>query len=145
MGERGARRAIALRWLLGGVGLTLAAVPLCAQLPSQDPNELDPSAPLDPMPDLGVEWPDMNQPEPAPPPEVEAVTPEAAQQSTEATAERVEDIAATRKYRWTITGIENLPDASAIRAGFDARSVLEGDEGKAANAAQIDRRARADA
>ena len=97
------------------------------------------------MPDLGVEWPDMNQPEPAPPPEVEGVTPEAAQESTEDTAERVEDIAATRPYRWTITGIESLPDADAIRSGFDTRSVLEGDNDKAANAAQIDRRARADA
>ena len=97
------------------------------------------------MPDLGVEWPDMNQPEPAPPPEVEGVTPEAAQESTEDTAERVEDISATRPYRWTITGIESLPDADAIRSGFDTRSVLEGDNDKAANAAQIDRRARADA
>jgi translocation and assembly module TamA len=145
MGERVPRRATAFQWLLGGVGIALATAPLCAQVPPSDPGELDPSAPLDPMPDLGVEWPDMNQQEPAPPPEIEAVTPEAAQQSTEATAERVEDIAATRKYRWTITGIENLPDAAAIRAGFDARSVLEGDEDKAANAAQIDRRARADA
>ncbi|MCL6697245.1 BamA/TamA family outer membrane protein [Sphingomonas sp. NSE70-1] len=145
MGERGAIRAIALQWLLGGVGLALAAAPLCAQEPSPNPGELDPSAPLDPMPDLGVEWPDMNQPEPAPPPEVEGVTPEAAQQSTEETAERVEDIAATRPYRWTITGIESLPDAEAIQAGFDARSALEGDNDKAANAAQIDRRARADA
>lgn len=145
MGERGPRRATALQWLLGGVGIALAAAPLCAQVPPADPNELDPSAPLDPMPDLGVEWPDMNQPEPAPPPEIEAVTPEAAQESTEETAERVEDIAATRRYRWTIIGIEGLPDASAIRSGFDSRSVLEGDNDKAANAAQIDRRARADA
>jgi translocation and assembly module TamA len=145
MGERGARRAIALRWLLGGVGLALAAAPLCAQSNSPGPNELDPSAPLDPMPDLGVEWPDMNQPDPEPPPEVEAVTPEAAQESTEETAQGVDDIAATRPYRWTIAGIENLPDADAIRLGFDERSVLEGDNDKAANAAQIDRRARADA
>jgi translocation and assembly module TamA len=145
MGERGHRRATALQWLLGGVGLALATAPICAQVPPADPNELDPSAPLDPMPDLGVEWPDMNQPEPAPPPEVEAVTPEAVRESTQETAERVEDIAATRPYRWTIAGIENLPDEAAIRAGFDARSVLEGDDDKAANAAQIDRRARADA
>ena len=145
MGERGASRAIALRWLMGGVGLALAASPVCAQVPSPDPNELDPSAPLDPMPDLGVEWPDMNQPDPPPPPEVEGVAPEAAQDVTEETAERVEDIAATRPYRWTISGIESLPDAEAVRAGFDERSVLEGDNDNAANAAQIDRRARADA
>ena len=144
MGERGAWRAIALQ-CMGGAGLALAAAPLCAQQQPAGPNELDPSAPLDPMPDLGVEWPEMNQPEPEPPPEIEAIEPEAAQEATEEAAERVEDIAATRPYRWTITGIENLPDAPAILTGFDERSVLEGDKDKAANAAQIDRRARADA
>ena len=28
--------------------------------PPIDPAELDPSAPLAPMPDLGVDWPDLN-------------------------------------------------------------------------------------
>ena len=97
------------------------------------------------MPDLGVEWPDMNQAEPSPPPEVEAVTPEAAAEVTEEAAERVEDIAATRRYRWTLSGIETLSEAEEIRTGFDERSVLEADKDKSANAAQIDRRARADA
>jgi len=145
MGERGHRRATAFQWLMGGVGLAIAAAPLCAQMPPAGPGELDPSAPLEPMPDLGVEWPDMNQPEPEPPPEVEAVEPEAAEEATEEAAERVEDIAATRPYRWTITGIRDLPDAAEIRSGFEERSVLEGDSDEAANAAQIDRRARADA
>ncbi|HEU4957493.1 MAG TPA: outer membrane protein assembly factor, partial [Sphingomicrobium sp.] len=145
MGERGHRRATAFQWLMGGVGLAIAAAPLCAQVPPAVPGELDPSAPLEPMPDLGVEWPDMNQPEPEPPPEVEAVEPEAAEEATEEAAERVEDIAATRPYRWTITGIRDLPDAAEIRSGFEERSVLEGDSDEAANAAQIDRRARADA
>ncbi|HEU4499595.1 MAG TPA: BamA/TamA family outer membrane protein [Sphingomicrobium sp.] len=144
MGERGAWRAIALQ-CMSGAGIALAAAPLCAQQQPVNPNELDPSAPLDPMPDLGVEWPDMNQPEPELPPEIEAVEPETALEATEEAAERVEDIAATRPYRWTISGIENLPDAPAIRSGFDERSVLEGDKDKSANAAQIDRRARADA
>ena len=145
MGERGHRRATAFQWLMGGVGLAIAAAPLCAQMPPAGPGELDPSAPLEPMPDLGVEWPDMNQPEAEPPPEVEAVEPEAAEEATEEAAERVEDIAATRPYRWTITGIRDLPDAAEIHSGFEERSVLEGDSDEAANAAQIDRRARADA
>ena len=145
MGERGSGRATAVQWLMGCAGLALAVAPLHAQIQSVDPTELDPSAPLDPMPDLGVDWPDMNQPEPTPPPEVEAVTPEAVAEVTEETAESVEDIAATRRYRWAIAGIENLPDPEAIRTGFDQRSVLEADRDKAANAAQIDRRARADA
>ncbi|HEU0310554.1 MAG TPA: BamA/TamA family outer membrane protein [Sphingomicrobium sp.] len=123
----------------------LGTAPLGAQMPPPDPAELDPSAPLDPMPDLGVEWPDLDEPEPAPPPDVEAVAPEAAAEVNEETAELVEDIAATRRYRWTITGLEELTDAELIRAGFDERSVLAGDKDKSANAAQIDRRARADA
>jgi len=42
--------------------LALGAAPLFAQTvpPPPDPTELDPSAPLDAMPELGVEWPDMN-------------------------------------------------------------------------------------
>jgi len=97
------------------------------------------------MPDLGVEWPDMNQPEPAPPPEVEAVEPAAAAEAVEDAAEKVEDATSTRSYSWTITGLEDLAEASAVRIGFDQRSVLQADRKKTANAAQIDRRARADA
>ena len=38
-------------------GLALAA-PSHAQLPAPDPTELDPDAPMDAMPELGVDWPD---------------------------------------------------------------------------------------
>ena len=147
MGERWAGRATAFQWLAGCAGLALGAAPLAAQinLPPPDPTELNPSAPLDPMPDLGVEWPDMNQPEPTPPPEVEAVTPEAAAEATQEAAEQVEDVTSNRHYSWTLSGLEALPEAEAIRSGFKARSVLEADKDDSANAAQIDRRARADA
>jgi translocation and assembly module TamA len=145
MGKGRVRRIAAFQWLVGCAGVALASVPLHAQVSPTDPTELDPSAPLDPMPDLGVEWPDMNQPEPAPPPEVKAVEPEAAAEATEEAAEQVEDATATRAYRWTISGLEGVAESTEIRAGFDERSVLEGDRKKNANAAQIDRRARADA
>lgn len=147
MGERWAGRVTAFQWLAGCAGLALGAAPLAAQinLPPPDPTELNPSAPLDPMPDLGVEWPDMNQPEPTPPPEVEAVTPEAAAEATQEAAEQVEDVTSNRHYSWTLSGLEALPEAEAIRSGFKARSVLEADKDDSANAAQIDRRARADA
>ena len=59
MGRRGSRRATAVHWLSGCAGLLLGAAPLCAQVQPQDSADLDPSAPLDPMPDLGVEWPDL--------------------------------------------------------------------------------------
>ncbi|HET9335764.1 MAG TPA: BamA/TamA family outer membrane protein [Sphingomicrobium sp.] len=127
--------------------MALACGQLCAQtpVPPADPGELDPTAPLDPMPDLGVDWPDLNQPEPEAPPEIEGVAPEAAAEATEEAAELVEDASATRRYRWQITGLDGLAEAVEIRTGFDERSVLEGDREKSANAAQIDRRARADA
>jgi len=147
MGERRAGRGTASYWLASCAGLALGAAPLHAQVAPQpqDPAELDPSAPLEPMPDLGVEWPDLNQPEPAPPPEVEGVAPEAATEATEKAAEQIEDASATRRYGWTISGLEGLEAAPAIRSEFDKRSVLQGDKKRSANAAQIDRRARADA
>jgi translocation and assembly module TamA len=147
MGQRRAGRVTASLWLAGCAGLALGAEPLRAQSPPQpaDPAELDPSAPLDPMPDLGVEWPDLNQPEPAAPPEVQGVAPEAAVEATEEAAEQVEDASATRGYRWTISGLEGVAEADSILAGFDERSTLKSDRKQTANAAQIDRRARADA
>ena len=147
MGERRAARATASCWLAGCAGLALGATPLCAQSaqPPTDPAELDPSAPLDAMPDLGVEWPDLNQPEPALPPEVEGVAPEAAAEATEEAAARVEDASAARGYRWTISGLGGLATEREIRTGFDERSTLRADRKRTANAAQIDRRARADA
>lgn len=144
MGKGRVQRIAAFHWLVGCAALALASAQLHAQTP-QGPADLDPSAPLEPMPDLGVEWPDMNQPDPEPPPEVQAVAPEAAAEATQEAADKVEDATATRNYRWTITGLEEVPEAEAVRTGFDERSVLRGDRNKTANAAQIDRRARADA
>lgn len=147
MGQRRTGRGTASFWLAGCAGLALGAESLCAQTPPQlaDPAELDPSAPLDPMPDLGVEWPDLNQPEPAAPPEVEGVAPEAAAEATEEAAERIEDSSAARSYRLTVIGLDGVEAAEAIRKGFDERSTLKADRKQTANAAQIDRRARADA
>ena len=145
MGKGRVRRIAAFQWLVGCAGVALASAPLHAQVPPSDPTELDPSAPLEPMPDLGVEWPDMDQPDPEPPPEVQAVEPDVAADATDDAAEQVEDATATRGYRWSISGFEGIVEAADIRVAFDERSVLEGDRNKQANAAQIDRRARADA
>jgi translocation and assembly module TamA len=146
MGERCAGPGTAFHWLAGCAGLALGAAPLCAQQsPPAGAAELDPSAPLDPMPDLGVEWPDLNQPEPELPPEIEGVSSEAAEEATEQAASQVEDASATRNYRWSVNGLDGLPAGEAILAGFDERSTLKADQKRTANAAQIDRRARADA
>ena len=145
MGKGRVRRLAAFQWVTGCAVLSLGAAPICAQTVSQNPSELDPSAPLDPMPDLGVDWPDMNQSDPEPPPEVQAIEPEAAAQATEEATEKMEDASAARRYSWRITGLESVAEAPEIATGFDERSVLKGDRDKTANAAQIDRRARADA
>src|SRR5437870_5457718 len=69
-GRGSARRAAQLHCAAAIAAILLA--PVAAQIPPQqppsqtDPAELDPSAPLDPMPDLGVEWPDINSKEQAP-------------------------------------------------------------------------------
>ncbi len=147
MGKGRVRRIANFQWFVGCAAAALACQSLFAQTPIQPnpPGELDPTAPLDPMPGLEVDWPDLNQPEPEAPPEIEGVAPDTAEEATEEAAEQVEDASATRRYRWRISGLEGLAEAEEVRTGFDQRSALEGDRGKTANAAQIDRRARADA
>ena len=56
-------RGVAAAIAAAGAGLALAQ-PAFAQEPMPSSSELDPSAPLDPLPDLGVEWPDMEAADP---------------------------------------------------------------------------------
>lgn len=106
-----------------------------------DPNELDPSAPLAPLPDLGVDWPDLNAlDEPAPAVEAQPGEP-ALPMGDERAAERTgNDI----RYSFAIEGVQGLGDSAAILEMFRKRSALEGGRKKGANAAQISRRSRAD-
>jgi translocation and assembly module TamA len=137
-GAMGRGRACLLAAAACGLALPSAAF---AQDPMPNSSELDPNAPLDPMPDLGVDWPDMNQPDPVPAPEPG----QAAQPPADDNAAVIEDAAATRRYSWTIEGLKGIAEAEAIEQGFRAQSDLRKDEKDPANAAQIDRRARADA
>ena len=91
---------------------------------------LDPSAPLDAMPDIGVDWPDM----------------EAGQGDAIADAPQagIADAASERSYTVDIAGLETELEA-ALRPRFDALSTLVQNRKDPANAAQIDRRAREDA
>jgi translocation and assembly module TamA len=91
---------------------------------------LDPSAPLDPMPGLGVEWPEMSEGEDDDIPDIPDKT--------------IADAAAERSYAVRIEGLEEI-DAEALLAQFDALSTLRQDQDDSANAAQIDRRAGEDA
>ena len=121
-------------------GLALSA-PARAQQPGPGPAELDPNAPLDPMPDLGVDWPDMDSPDPLPEPEPG----ETAATAGEAGGQAIDDAAAARRYDYRIGGLDAIAEAETIREQFHEQSALEKEDDEAANAAQIDRRAREDA
>ena len=138
-GAKGRRGAFLLAAAACGLALP---VPARAQQSPADPAELDPSAPLDPMPDLGVDWPDMASPDPVIEPEPSDSTEATA---GETTSDNIEDSAAARRYAVRIEGLETVADSAELVERFDDKSVLRKDEDDPANAAQIDRRAREDA
>jgi translocation and assembly module TamA len=129
-GRRAVALSIALALILGpAAGHAQVPTPPPAPPPPADA-PLDPSAPIEDWPDLGVDWPDMEADRTAPIP----VTPEAA----------AADAAGARRYAYRIEGLDGA-EAQAVTARFRALSTLEQYRGEPANAAQIDRRARADA
>jgi translocation and assembly module TamA len=132
--EARGKRGVVARLSCAAASLAFISVPAFSQTP--DPAELDPAAPLAPMPDLGVEWPDMNAPD-APPP---------ADAGTPAISRPPEiDASEERKYSVVIEGLQAVDEEPAIAKAFDEQSALREGRGEAANAAQIDRRSRADA
>jgi translocation and assembly module TamA len=107
----------------------------------------DPSAPLAPLPDLGVPWPDLQQPEAATPiapaPTATPTSPAPVPAPPAAPPSGVSDAATELHYSVAIDGLDAATEA-AIRPQFDQLSTLEERRKEAANAAQIDRRARED-
>ena len=101
--------------------------------------ELDPTAPLEPLPDLGVAWPDMNTPDVVEPMPEAPETQTAPEQQQPAI-----DVGEERRYSVVIEGLTAVDDEPQIAEAFDQQSALRKGRGKAANAAQIDRRSRAD-
>ena len=95
--------------------------------------ELDPSAPLAPLPDLGVPWPDLNA--------KDANLPESTAPAAQATTESASQV----HYTWSIEGLSRLGIAEDLLRSFRQQSALEADRKDPANAAQIGRRSRADA
>ena len=123
-----------MRLSCAAASLAIVAAPAFAQ--ASDPTELDPTAPMAPLPDLGVDWPDMNAPDAPPPTDA----------GTEALPKPVAiDAAEERRYTVVIEGLQGVDEEPAIAKAFDAQSALREGRGQAANAAQIDRRSRADA
>ncbi len=130
----------------------LLALPAAAQTapPAGEP-ELDPSAPLDALPDLGVDWPDpAASQEPTASPEAEVAEPATAPQQDVA-AEPVESLpldgepGSELRYTLALEGLEPIGSAAELIEAFNENSALQEDRDEAANAAQIDRRSRADA
>ena len=83
------------------------------------------------MPDLGVDWPDLNQ---APPDD----DPEAPEQA-------ITDSAAERHYTIAIDGLQRIGNAQAFVDQFQKQSALYEGRRRAANVAQVQRRSETDA
>ena len=136
----------AARLLCAAGCAALSAAPVLAQSapappptsppPPAQPGELDPNAPMAPMPDLGVAWPDLNARDTNLPPEPAA--PSASQAgTTEATG--------TIRYTVEVEGLSSVADPEDLLKTFRQQSTLEAEHKAPANAAQIGRRANADA
>jgi len=104
--------------------------------PPPDAAELDPSAPLDPMPGLGIAWPELDARETAPP---AAAAP--TKRKGHAVAVTVGDI----RYTVQVEGLGSVGDSEELLRAFRQQSALEAERKDPANAAQIGRRANADA
>ncbi len=96
-----------------------------------------------PLPDLGVDWPDLDTPDDIEPASEGApaapLTATPAEPSQPDTADG-RDI----RYHFTIEGLQDIGDPEAILETFRKQSALEQGRQKGANAAQISRRSRAD-
>ena len=116
------------------------------------------SAPLDAMPDIGVDWPDMGQADnitPLPEDPIAADMSQPAETPVDASvAELVEapvaddtatfaDAGEERKYSVALRGVDVIAD-SQFTQRFDEFSVLHQGESKSANLAQINRRIKED-
>ncbi|CAM3181003.1 Bacterial surface antigen (D15) domain-containing protein [Sphingomonas antarctica] len=107
----------------------LTASAMAQELPPLDP-PLDPAAPMAPLPGLGVDWPDLDKPD-------QAVAGDVGN-SQAPPADQGE-----RRYSVGLDGIDALPLETRTR--FFENSELSKSDGKPANAAQVERRAKDDA
>ncbi|HYX47985.1 MAG TPA: BamA/TamA family outer membrane protein [Sphingomicrobium sp.] len=108
------------------------------QPPATEP-ELDPNAPLAPLPDLGVDWPQLDAKETAPAPEA------APAPGTKAPAAQVTEATGALRYSLDVEGLGTLGNSVDLLKAFRQQSTLEANRKDPANAAQIGRRASADA
>jgi translocation and assembly module TamA len=137
------------RWGFLALALIAAIPPAQAQTPPTENSEtLDPESPLSPMPEIGLDWPDMNADVPAlldtpveipTPPETTAeVAP-----PPNAPVGSPSDETGERRYAVVVEGLD-AANRQTVMSRFNALSALKSNDGKPANVAQIDRRARED-
>ncbi len=117
--------------------LVLVALPSrsMAQSIGVSEDQLDPESPMAPMTDIGVDWPTIDP--------AETSQPSTPDEAAEVVAQSTE-IVGERRYRVVVEGLE-VSDKLAVMQRFRGVSTLTAGEGKQANVAQIDRRAREDA
>ncbi|MEO6582087.1 MAG: BamA/TamA family outer membrane protein [Sphingomicrobium sp.] len=145
MNRRGQARLAARLLCATSLALVSTTPALAQAVPTTNPAELDPSAPLEPMPDLGVDWPDpgaSEQPLYAPAPQA---APAQAPPAPSVTDNPIADNAAELHYSIAIEGLEAVGPTEDLMTSFDQQSALHKNRKEAVNAAQIDRRSRADA
>jgi translocation and assembly module TamA len=146
MSGRGSRRLAARLLCVAAVGGLCTARAAAQTSPPEPvgPAALDPNAPLAPMPDLGVAWPDLNATDTTPPenPATNAA-PEPASVTSKAGAAK--NGTGNIRYSWTIEGLGSVGDQEDLLKSFRHQSALEADRKNQANAAQVERRSRADA
>ena len=127
------------RLLCAAATAVLACAPAAAQQPAPqtgapDSADVDPSAPLAPMPDIGVPWPDLSKALP------EAPNPEAPAAGTAIT-----DTSAERSYTIAIDGLDRIGDRQTLVDAFEKQSALYEGRRDPANVAQVQRRSEDDA
>ncbi len=92
------------------------------------------------MPDLGVDWPDLNAKDEPPPSTASTPNAPTPNAPTQARAEPQGD----RHYTLQVEGLAGTAHSEDLLKAFRQQSALEANRKKPANAAQIERRSRAD-
>ena len=137
--------------------LLLLAHGVHAQTATPPEGAVDQDRPLDPMPDIGVEWPDMGQPDtatPLPPDPIAETAPDdlpsveasgSADDAGAAEEQSVEfaDTGEERRYSVVLNGVDQIADTT-FDTRFDELSILYQGKDKPANLAQINRRIKED-
>jgi translocation and assembly module TamA len=136
---------MAARLLCAAATAAFASASAPAQTPPSQPPEpaqLDPNAPLAPMPDIGIEWPDLNAKDTTP---AEIPAPPAAPATSPTKGKKAKGGTGDIRYTWTIEGLGPMGASEDLLKAFRKQSALEADRKNSANAAQVERRSRNDA